>query len=401
MVQGRVAVRTGLPGLPHDSAAGVLALTTAEPGARRAVDPSAPLVSVSLVTFHGMRWLPGCLASLSQQTLKDYELLVIDNASDDGTTETLRHAAAADPRIRLDESDENLGFARAHNRNIFGARGEFVCLLNQDLELDQHFLAEAVDAFAHDPGIAAVQPRLRWLDPDGVRTRILDSTGLEMRRDRRVLSRSQGEMEGPRHLRSGAVWGADGPAPVYRRSALLEAREPRSAGGWEILDEDFFMYKEDVDLAWRLQRLGWTAWYAPGAVAWHARGAQGPRATTIPEIVRAGRRIPRWILIVSWRNHRLMQVKNESVPALLRDLPWIVRRELLSFAFMLFVDPPRLRAISMLVRAFPGAVRKRRYLGHRGRVVANALSSPTEAPASGLDHRRSTRASRGQRWRKG
>ncbi len=331
-----------------------------------------PLVTVSLVTFNGIRWLPGLLATLSRQTLDDYEVLIVDNASGDGTVDSLRKAAATDPRIRLDESEENLGFARAHNRNIFRARGEFVCLLNQDLELDEGFLREAVDAFAHDPAIAAVQPRLRWLSPDAVRTSILDSTGLEMHRDRRVLSRSQGEMEGPRHLRSGLVWGADGPAPVYRRSALLAARLPRRAGGWEVLDEDFFMYKEDVDLAWRLNRLGWKAWYEPAALAWHARGAQGPRAMTILEIIRAGRRIPRWILIISWRNHRLMQVKNESVAALLRNLPWLMRRELLSLGFMLFVDPPRLRAIPMLLGALPSAVRKRRYLGHRMRLVVNA-----------------------------
>ncbi len=332
-----------------------------------------------MVTYNGMRWLPGLLSSLSRQTLRDYEVLILDNASSDGTVGSLREAAAADPRIRLDESEQNLGFAKAHNRNIVLARGEFVCLLNQDLELDEGFLREAVDAFALDPGIAAVQPRLRWLDPTGVRTTVLDSTGLEMRRDRRVLSRSQGEHEGPRHLRSGPVWGADGPAPFYRRSVLLEARVPRRTGGWEILDEDFFMYKEDVDLAWRVHQLGWKAWYAPGALAWHARGAQGPRAMTMPEIIRAGRRIPRWILIISWRNHRLMQVKNESIPALLRDLPWLVRRELLSIAFMLFVDPPRLRAIPMLLGALPSAMRKRRYLADRRKVAA--LPSPRPAAA--------------------
>ena len=167
-------------------------------------------------------------------------------------------------------------------------------------------------------------------------------------------------------MRPGLVWGADGPAPTFRRAALLAAREPRGAGGWEILDEDFFMYKEDIDLAWRLQRLGWKAWYEPRAVAWHARGAQGPRTMSIPDIIRAGRRIPRWILIISWRNHRLMQVKNESLPELLRDLPWLLRREFLSLAFMLVVDPPRLRGIPMLLQALPGAMRKRRYLRLRG-----------------------------------
>jgi GT2 family glycosyltransferase len=324
-----------------------------------------PLVTVSLVTFNGGRWMAGCLGSVARQGVRDYELLVIDNASADDTPRVLRDAAAADPRIRVEESTENLGFARAHNRNIRRARGRFVFLLNQDVELDERFLEHAIAAFGPDPRIAAVQPRLRWLSPDGVRTTVLDSTGLEMRRDRRVLSRSQREDEGPRHLVAGPVWGADGPAPVYRHAALMDARVPARGGGWEVLDEDFFMYKEDVDLAWRLRRLGWTSWYAPDAVGWHARGAQGPPTQTIVAIIRAGRRIPRWILVISWRNHRLMQVKNDRVADVLRDLPWLARRELLSLAFMVLVDPPRLRGIPMLLRALPSAMRKRRYLLRR------------------------------------
>ncbi len=77
--------------------------------------------------------------------MADYELLVLDNASTDGTVERLRAEAASDERIRLVESSENLGYARAHNRNIAAARGEFVCLLNQDIELDPDFLHQAVE----------------------------------------------------------------------------------------------------------------------------------------------------------------------------------------------------------------------------------------------------------------
>ena len=98
-----------------------------------------------------------------------------------------------------------------------------------------------------------------------------------MHRDRRVVARRQGEPEDERDLIAGPVWGVDGPAPVYRRAALLDVREPRTGGGMEVLDEDFFMYKEDVDLAWRLRKRGWRAWYEPDALAWHARGTGGGR----------------------------------------------------------------------------------------------------------------------------
>lgn len=321
-----------------------------------------PLVTISLVTYNGLRWLPGCLASIQAQDVGNYELLVLDNASTDGTVEALRRHSAVEPRMQLVESAENLGYAAGHNRNIFNARGEFVLLLNQDTELDAGFLRAAVSGFEGRPKVSAVQGSVRRLGVEGERTSILDSAGLVMYRDRRVVSQGQGEPYGPGHSTAGPVWGADGPVPVYRRAALLDAREPRSGGGWEILDEDFFMYKEDVDLAWRLKALGWDSWYAPTAIAWHARGAGTGPARSLFDIARSNRKIPRWIKAMSWRNQRLMQVKNETWPEFVRDLPWIVGREVLSAGFIVLVDPLRLRMVPDLVRTLPAALRKRRWL---------------------------------------
>jgi GT2 family glycosyltransferase len=262
-------------------------------------------------------------------------------------------------------SATNLGYAAAQNRVIAEATGEFVLLLNQDVELDPSFLSEAIQAFEGRPSLAAVQGRIRRLAPDGVRTEWLDSTGLELHRDRRAVARAQGAADGPEHGVPGPVFGADGPAPVYRVAALMDARLPRTRGGWEVLDEDFFMYKEDVDLAWRLRVLGWDAWYVPTALAWHARTAAGPVGMRLLDIARSNRQIPRWIKALSWRNQRLMQLKNESAADYLRDLPWIMRRELLSLAFIVVADPLRLNAIPLTLRALPGAARKRRYLATR------------------------------------
>jgi GT2 family glycosyltransferase len=181
-----------------------------------------------------------------------------------------------------------------------------------------------------------------------------------MRRDRSVVARRQGEHENAGDLVAGPVWGVDGPAPVYRRAALMEAREPRTGGGWEVLDEDFFMYKEDVDLAWRLRRLGWTTWYEPQALAWHARSAGAGQTNSWLSVARSNWTIPRWIKALSWRNHRLMQIKNESRAEFVADLPWILRREALSLGFMALFDPRRLAAIASLAGLLGAARHKRR-----------------------------------------
>ncbi len=323
-------------------------------------------VTVSLVTYNGLNWLPGCFASLSAQTMLDFELIVLDNGSDDGTAEWLRDRAAQDAQIQLTCLDTNLGYAAAHNRNIERARGEIVVLLNQDAELDAGFLSVVAAAFAADAARGAVQGRISRLSRDGTKLPFIDTTGLTMERDRRVTSRDQGRPDVQVTRAQGPVWGVDGPVAAYRKAALEDARLPRSNGsGHEVLDEDFFMYKEDVDLAWRLRLLGWSTWYEPAALAWHARTADGPTGSGWRAIVSRNRATPPWIRRLSWRNQRLMQLKNDGLRDVLRDLPWIVRREVLSLGYMVVADPRQLKAVPDLVRALPAAARKRRHLRSR------------------------------------
>jgi GT2 family glycosyltransferase len=323
---------------------------------------ATPEITVSLVTYDGAAWLRGCLESLLAQDVSDYELLIHDNASTDDSAHILAEHVDGDARASLFRSPSNVGYAAAHNRNIAAAKGEFVLLLNQDVELDAGFLSAVVAAFAGRPQIGSVQPRLRQLDDAGGRLETLDTTGLRMGRDRRAVSRSQGLADGADHQVSGRVWGVDGPAPAYRRQALEMARLPRGDGSWEVLDEDFFLYKEDVDLAWRLSRLGWTAWYEPSALGWHARGTGGTGATSLLDVARTNRTIRFEAKALSWRNQRLMQIKNEDFGGYLRDLPWIMRRELLSMAFIMVFDPRRLAAVAATLRLAPSAMRKRGYL---------------------------------------
>lgn len=321
---------------------------------------SPPQVTVSLVTRDGMAWLPRCIDSVCSQVDVDLELVVTDNGSTDGSADWLAERLADLPRARFDRLPANIGYASAHDVVIQAAHAPFVLLLNQDVELDPAFLRAAVEVMEGRPGVAAVQGRVARLGPDGERVPIVDTTGLEMHRDRRVVSRDQGRELVSVERPAGPVWGVDGPAPVYRRSALMAARLP-GRDGWEVLDRDFFAYKEDVDLAWRLRRLGWQAWYEPRARAWHARGASLSMTPTLRDARRATS-VPDRVRTLSWRNQRLMQVKNDAWGAVARDLPWIARREVLSMGLLLSGGPRRLAVVADLARHLPWAIRKRRAL---------------------------------------
>jgi GT2 family glycosyltransferase len=337
------------------------------------VETTAPTTgsrtTVSLVTFNAMHWIEACVESVFSQSCPPLEIVVVDNASSDGTCEWLRDLAARSPTVRLLESSVNLGYARAHNLAIRESHGDYLCLLNQDVVLDPEFLRTAAAVLDANGTAGGVQAKVGGIEKDGTRTPRLDTTGLRVLGDRRVVSRGQGEVDTGQYDQAGYVFGVDGPCPVYRRAALEDVRVPLSDGLWEYLDEDFFMYKEDVDLAWRLGLYGWAAAYEPRALAWHARGAGGPGGLSSWSMIRHSRSIPAWVKLISWRNQRLMQVKNESRNEYLRDFLPIAWREFRSVLFMAVVEPSRLRAVPQLLALLPSARRKRAWImaGRRGR----------------------------------
>jgi GT2 family glycosyltransferase len=330
-------------------------------------------VSVSLLTYDGRRWIEGCLESLANQTHPDIELIVIDNGSKDGTADWLRERLASLPNATFVEVGTNTGFARGHNQGIARATGEHVCLLNQDVLLDPEFLAGAAKALAREPRAGAVQAKVYTLLADGVRSSTIDTTGLVLHRDRRMLSRGQGAEDTGQYDDRIGVFGDDGPCPVYRRAALDDAREPRGDGGWEYLDEQFFLYHEDTDLAWRLRTLGWDTLYEPDAVAWHARGFTAEASNSVKAVARHHRGTSRSANAYAWRNRRLMIVKNDTASLLIPDLPWLVWRELASLALMVVTDPRRLARVRDLVVALPATLRKRRWIQRHRRVAPSEL----------------------------
>jgi GT2 family glycosyltransferase len=322
-------------------------------------------VSVCIVTYEAGRWLRPCIESVLAQSYSATEIIVVDNRSHDGTRATLASMAASTDRLRFATNESNQGFARGQNQAIAMSTGEAICLLNQDVEMDPEFLASAVGALRADPRIGSIQGRVRRLAPTGERTDIVDTCGLLVRPDRRFLSRGQAQLDGPAFDAPGFVFGADGPCPVYRREALEDIREPRTGGGTEILDEDFFLYHEDTDLAWRLQLRGWHCYFEPSALAWHARGVASAPSVSAADIARHRRGLSEAARLHGWKNHRLMQLKNEQGALFLRDLLPILRRELESLALMTFTRPSDLRALVWLARCLPAARRKRASIQRR------------------------------------
>ena len=218
----------------------------------------ASLASVIVPTLNGAHLLPECLDSLLAQRYPALEVIVADGASTDGTAELL---ARAYPSVRLLALRRNLGFAGNVNAGIRTARGDVLCLLNNDAQADPDWVATAVEALHADSSIGSVATKVLFSDG-----RTINSAGDVVCRDGSARQRGAGEPDGPRWDVPGAVFGAMGGAAVYRRAMLADVG---------LLDEAFFMYLEDVDLAFRAQLRGWSCVYQPLAKVYHRGSATG------------------------------------------------------------------------------------------------------------------------------
>jgi len=223
----------------------------ARPGTR---DGDRPLVSVIVVTWNGLAYLPDCLDSLAAQTYPALEVVVVDNGSTDGSVEYLRGRGPG--RLHLVESPRNLGFAGGNNLGIRASKGAYLALLNNDAAADPEWVEALVNAAEADPTVGMCASRIHvWKRPD-----LLDGAGLVVSGDGIGRGRGRLEADGERYQRGADVLLPSACAALYRRSMLDEVG---------LFDEDFFAYCEDTDLGLRARIAGWRCRYVPGAVARH------------------------------------------------------------------------------------------------------------------------------------
>ena len=231
-------------------------------GIKRAVieryDQQMPKVTVIVVTWNQRAFLKECLASLRAQTFQDFELIVVDNGSSDGTAAFLN--TLADQQVRVISNAANLGFCTANNQGIAAARSEFVALLNDDAVAQPEWLGAMLEAINADPKLGMVASKIvTYRNPQ-----IIDKVGHLIYLDGQNRGRGTGLIdEGQFDGMSETAW-PDGCAALYCATMLDQI------GGF---DEDFFAYADDAELGLRARIAGWTAVFAPKAVVRHRVGS--------------------------------------------------------------------------------------------------------------------------------
>src|SRR5450755_500082 len=194
------------------------------------------LVSVTVVTYNSGRFIKRCLESVLEQKYANLEVVVIDNASTDGTVDLLEQFAG---RCRIYYNDENIGFAAAQNQAINLSRGDWVLTLNPDVLLMPNFIQALVDAGQVDPKVGTVCGKLLTINPsfDLPEKERVDSTGIYFTPALRHLDRGSQEVDNGHYLNFEYVFGATAAAALYRRLMIDDI----SILG-EFFDPDFFVY---------------------------------------------------------------------------------------------------------------------------------------------------------------
>src|SRR5450432_4872774 len=208
-------------------------------------------VSVTIVTYNSGRFIKRCLESVLAQRYPLKEIILVDNASNDGTTDILEQF---EDRCQVYYNEENVGFAAAQNQAVRLSSGDWVLTLNPDVLLLPNFIQAMVDAGQFDPKVGTVCGKLLTILatfdlPDKP---LVDSTGIYFTPTMRHLDRGSQEVDNGHYLHHEYVFGATAAAALYRRSMIDDV----SIMG-EFFDADFFAYREDADVAWRGQLMGW------------------------------------------------------------------------------------------------------------------------------------------------
>lgn len=261
-------------------------------------------VTIVIPNYNGKHFLDDCLLSLAEQTFTDFETVIVDNCSDDGSVSYIRSAY---PDIRLIALDKNYGFSRAVNEGIRTASSPYVLLLNNDTKCTPSFVEQMVRALEASPRIFSVSSRmLQMSHPE-----LLDSAGDGYTILGWAVNRGVGR-PADTYMDKAEVFSSCAGAAIYRTSVF------RRIG---LFDVNHFAYLEDIDICYRAHIYGYKSVYCPDAVVYHVgSGTSGSRYNTFKVKLAA-------------RNSIYILYKNMPLPQLLVNMPCIVLGYFVKFIF--------------------------------------------------------------------
>lgn len=297
-----------------------------------------------IVTCGVTNYCMHCLEAISQQTYREFEVIVIDNTL---KPEFSQEILSRYPDISLYHSPDNLSYCDALNKGIELSRGDYILCLNDDVVLEKRFIEEALQGFNINSKIGMVSGKI--LRSGG---KIVDSTGLFLTFWRTAKERGYGRKYLGQFERQGYLFGVNGAAAFYRKKMLEEIKEEN------YFDSDFRFFYEDLDIAWRAQRFGWRGYYIPSAAGYHLRGGTVRVRNGIDKPF-ARHYLNDNLHADLIKNRYLTMIKNESWLGFLMHLPAILLYDCIILGYLLLFSPRLLKLLFFNFKYLTAAIKKR------------------------------------------
>jgi GT2 family glycosyltransferase len=307
------------------------------------LDSVGPSASIIILNYNGLRFAEQCVRSVLDSDYSNFEVVLVDNGSTDGSYEVLRQLFAAHPRVGIVRNARNLGFAEGNNVGYSRSKGNIVVFLNVDTTVERTWLAELVRVLTAGDRVGGAQ--------SGLTTHAMDWLGLVYMSAYKLLPPDSDQMQEPFY--------PHGDSMAFKRSVLEEA----ALEGCPF-DRDYFLYFEDNDLGWRVRLRGYSIVSVPSSVVHHYGGGSASY-------------VPGYIRTFSYGKNRFMTlIKNYGLRNLVRFLPLAMLLEfwytLLTFPRMPRKSLAKLEAILWCLTNFQRIWRKRVQVQSRIRRVPDS-----------------------------
>lgn len=360
---------------------------------------STPPVTINLVILNGEKYIRHCLDGIFAQTyLKELmEINILDNGSTDNTKEIIKTynqlATNNFAKFNFVELTKNLGVWPAQEELLKYSNGKYVLGLCVDVVLDKDFIKNAVETMEKDSKIGALQAKIYKYNISslsayglaGLPANIIDTCGFKIFKSRRIINIGHGEIDNSQYDPPAGglseIFGVEGACPFFRREALESCRinllrwPATTLTTSEIFDHDYFWYGDDLDLAWRMNLFGWKQIFAPKVIAWHDRQTtKNLKKSWFDYILRVPvrKQIPIKKRRLDWRNLRWTIIKNDHIINILRDLPFILVREIAVIGYAILFEQQVLGEIPNFLKLLPKMLSKRR------EIMKKAIVKPEE-----------------------
>lgn len=247
--------------------------------------------SIIIPNWNGKELLKDCLDSIKNQSA---EIILVDNGS---TDDSVSYVGENFPEIKIVKLKKNFGFAKAINEGVKISKSEYVILLNNDTKVDKDFVKSLSECADQHPEVISVNPKLlNFYD-----TKIIDGVGIEINEVGQARSIGWEEKDQGQYEKEEYIFGATGGAALFRRKDFVKVG---------LFDENYFMYSEEVDFAFRAQFLGYKSIFCPKAKVFHKHKA-------------TSKKLPQNLEYWQFRNMSQTIIKDFPAEILLKKWRWL------------------------------------------------------------------------------